>query len=238
MAEKPARSDTLALSLIEAESLDFYCDIVGQPRVRLPPTGNQGPDETWCLRSDRFRAWIAQFIWDRSQRILLDREINRILNVLEGRAWQNHRVDIEIYEAIEHEPVLEALLLFLDRERRFEGTMTQLMQCLKKAARRAGLDVRAGTWPRGTPQLSSRIRQLEHLLTRAHITVERRRDSYQRRIILKRQTSDDAASSPSQAASVDKSHHPQNLRRNDASDAEKRASVFARVDQPPVRSDS
>jgi hypothetical protein len=232
MTEAPVKHDALVLSLLEQEALELYCDLVGQPSIHLPCTDGQVSDESWGLRSERVRAWIATFAWERLKQILLDREIDRILNVLEGRAWRNRRIDIELYEAIEHEPVLEALLLLLQKEARYEGTMTQLMQQLVKTARRAGLDVKARSWPKGTPQLSSRIRQLEPLLAKAQIKVERHRDGFQRRITLQRQTNDAAASPPSQASSIDKSHHPTNLRHVDAMDPEKRASIFARIHQP------
>jgi len=238
MADEHVKQDALALEMILAEQPELFCDIVGTPRIRLPPARDHPPEEPWCLRSERVRAWIADFFWEKSKRVLLDREIDRILNVLEGKAWQDQRRDLELCDAIEQDPVLEALLLFMEKEGRFEDTMTQLMKKLVKVARRAGLDVKARNWPKGTPQFSNRIRALEHLLAKAQITVERRRDSVQRRIILERKTYDGASSPPSQGPSIDKSHHPKDQRRNDATDPEKRASIFARVTQPKERTDS
>lgn len=238
MADEHVKQDALALEMILAEQPELFCDIVGTPRIRLPPVRDHPAEEPWCLRSERVRAWIAEFMWEQSKLVLLDREIDRILNVLEGKAWHDQRRDLELCDAIEQEPVLEALLLFMEKEGRFEGTMTQLRRKLVKVARRADLDVKARNWPKGTPQLSNRIRALEHLLAKAQITVERRRGSYQRRIILERKTHDGASSSPSQGPSIDKSHHPKDQRRNDATDPEKRASIFARVTQPNERTDS
>lgn len=116
--------------------------------------------------------------------------------------------------------------------------MTKFDRELVKVAKRAGLNVKAKNWPKGTPQLSSRIRALEHLLGKARITVERNRDSYERKIILKRQTNDGPASAPSQAPSIDKSHHPKKQCRNDATDLEQRAELFARLSQPIERTDT
>lgn len=233
------RPDALALGLILSEPLlELFCDILGQPRIRLPPTYDHPAEEPWSIRSERVRAWIAEFVWERSSLILQDREIDRILNVLEGKAWRDQRRDVELCQAIEQDSLLEAILLLMERETLFEGTMTKFDLELVKVAKRAGLDVKAKNWPKGTPQLSSRIRDLEHLLGKAQIIVERNRDSYERKITLKRQTNDGPASAPSQAPSVDKSHHPTTQRPNDATDTEKRADVFARLSQISKRTDS
>lgn len=229
MTDKHVPQDVIALRLILDANPELYCDIAGEPRIRLPTASEQPPEELWSLRSDRVRAWIAEFIWEKSTRVLLDREIDRILNILEGKAWLDQRRDLELCDAIEHESVLEALLLFIEKEGRFEGTMTRLVQKLAMVARRAGLDIKSKKWPKGTPQFSNRIKELEPLLKKAQITVERRRDAFQRRIVLERQTRDGASSPPSHEPSVDKSHHPKDQRRNDATDPQKRANVFARI---------
>lgn len=233
---EPSKRDAMALGLILHEPLlELFCDIVGQPRIRLPPPLDHPVDEPWSIRSERVRVWIAEFIWEKSNFILLDREIDRILNVLEGKAWRNRRQDVEICQAIDQDSLLEAILLLMERETVFEGTMTKLQRELVKVGKRAGLDVKAKNWPKGSPQLSSRIRTVEHLLAKAKITVKRTRDSYERRVTLKRLPNDGQTSSTSQGSSVDKSHHPKAQRRHDANDPETRANIFARVSSPPER---
>lgn len=230
------KPDALALDMILNEPLlELFCDIVGQPCIRLPPPRDLPAEEPWKIRSERVRAWIADLIWERFRFILLDREIDRILNVLEGKAWRDQRRNVELCHAIEQDSLFEAILLFMEEETLFEGTMTKLLRELVKVGKRAGLDVKARDWPKGSPQLSSRIGKLEHLLAAAQIGVERNRDSYERRVILKRMPHDGGASPPSQGPSVDKSHHPKAQRQHDATDPEKRAMLFARVSQPIER---
>ncbi len=228
----------LALELILKEpSLELFCDSGGQPRIRLPPIRQHPTEEPWRIRSERVRAWIADFVWERSKDILQDREIDRILNILEGKAWRDLKRDLELFEAIEQDPVLEALIVLMHQFILFEGTMTKLMRQLVKVARKAGLNVRAKNWPKGTPQLSRRIGSFERFLTKAGITVERHRNSIERKIKLKMTVHDDPPSTPSPSSSVDKSHHPKSQRHRDASDSEKHAELFAQLSPPEERHD-
>lgn len=236
---EPAKAqDAFALEQVLAAQPELFCDMMGQPRIRLPHSRDHPVEEPWSLRSGRVRGWIADLMWEHSSLVLLDREIDRILNVLEGKAWRDQRRDIELCDAIEQDAVLEAILLLMERETLFEGTVTKLQRELIKVAKRAGLDVKGKTWPKGSPQLSGRIRVLESLLSKAGIAVERNRDSLQRKLILKRHAHDDPASGASRGPSVDKSHHPKGKRRNDAPNSKERAERFARLNKLNERNDS
>ena len=235
LGESP-RPDALALRLILDEPhLELFCDTVGIPRIRLPTVIGHAGEEPWKLRSDRVRAWIAEFVWERIAVILLDREIDRLLNILEGKAWQDQRRDLELCEAIEHDSVLEAVLVYMESEPLFEGTMTKFQRELGKAAKRVGLDVRSKNWPKGAPQLSRRIGSVERFLTKAGIKVERSHKSSERKLRLEKTITNGPPSPPSQEPSLDKSHHPKGQRQNDAASLEKRASVLTRISQPPER---
>lgn len=225
--------DATALGLILKEpQLELFCDTVGLPRIRLPTIPNRTAEEPWKLRSDRVRAWIAVFIWERAQIILLDREIDRILNILEGKAWLDQRRDLELCEAIEQDSVLEAVLVFMESEAVFEGTMTKFQRELAKTAKRAGLDVRSKNWPKGAPQLSRRIGSVELFLNKAGIKVERSHKSSERKLRLEKTTTKSPPLPPSQGPSLDKSHHPKGQRQNDGVTTEKRVSVLTRISQP------
>lgn len=237
--DEPTKPDALALGLILNEpQLELFCDSVGIPRIRLPPVRNSTGEEPWPLRSDRVRAWIADFVWERAAIILLDREIDRILNILEGKAWQDQRRDLELCEAIEQDSVLEAVLVYMESETLFEGTMTKFQHELAKAAKRAGLDVRSKNWPKGAPQLSRRIGSVERFLTKAGIRVDRSHKSSERRIRLVKTITNGTPSPPSQGPSLDKSHHPKGQRQNDTASAEKRVSLLTQISQPPERQNS
>jgi hypothetical protein len=236
---EPAKArDAFALEQILAAQPELFCDMMGQPRIRLPPSRDHPDEEPWSLRSARVRGWIAELLWDHSNLVLLDREIDRILNILEGKAWRDQRRDIELLEAVEQDAVLEAILLLMERETLFVGTVTKLQQELVKVAKRAGLDAKGKTWPKGSPQLSGRITRLESLLSKAGIAVERDRNSLQRKIILRRRVHDDPASGASPGPSVDKSHHPKGKRQNDAPNSKERAERFARLNNLNERNDS
>lgn len=234
--DESPRPDAMALGLILSEpQLELFCDSVGLPRIRLPPVPDHKSEEPWSLRSDRVRAWIAEFVWKRTAIILLDREIDRILNILEGKAWQDQRRDLELCEAIEQDSVLEAILVYMESEPLFEGTMTKFQRELAKAAKRAGLDVRSKNWPKGAPQLSRRIGSVERFLAKAGIKVVRSHKSSERRLRLEKTIANGPPLPPSQGPSLDKSHHPKGQRQNDAASAEKRASMLSRISQPPER---
>lgn len=226
----PERQDAWALRLILAEQPELFCDIVGHPRIRLPPIRDHPVEEPWSIRSPRVRAWIADLFFQHSKLLLHDREIDRILNVLEGMAWHEQPRDFELSVAVDQDSLLEAILLFMEQKIRFEGTMTNFKTELTRLAKNAGLYIKH--WPKGPPQLSKRIRQLEPLLEKAEITVERTRGSLARRFTIKREVHDEPASPPSQGPSIDKSHHPTTQRRDDATDDEKRAEMFARINVP------
>lgn len=236
--EEPQPQVVTALQRILATEPELFCDSVGQARIRLPASprvpDKDAPDlldkDAWGLRSHRVRAWIADFAWEAAKHVLQDREIDRIINILEGKAWQDRRRNLELEEAIEHDPVLEALLLLMENERTFSDTMTVLLKQLKNVATQAGLDVKSKNWPRGAPQLSIRMGNLERFLAAANITTKRERSGYRRTITLEQKRNDGASSPSSQGPSVDKSHHPKNERPSDASDPKIRAAAFARVE--------
>ncbi len=233
------RRDVTALELVLATEPELYCNIIGEPCIRLPPI-RAGPDqEEWPLRSNRVRTWMAEFIWERKAIVLFEHEITRILAVLEGKAWHDQRLDLEVKDAIEQEPVLEAILIWLSSNRRFEGTSTKLLDELRKTAKKFGVDTQSRAWPKGPPQLSRRISELAHLLIKGGVTVEiGRRPGGERYIILARQEGrDDDGEPSSQAPSIDKSHHPKPLRSSDGSDAQDHSDVFNRLTQPNERRD-
>jgi hypothetical protein len=170
------------------------------------------------------RAWIAETIWVNAGIVLLEREITRMLTVLEGKAWHDQRLDLEVKDAMDQDPVFEAIVIWIRQNPRFEGTQTKLLGELSKIAKKYGVDTQSKAWPKGAAQLSRRIGELIPLLFKAGVHVEiGRKPGGHRFIVLATQTgsedrpknSDDAGQAPSHPASNDKSHHPKQLRQSD-----------------------
>jgi hypothetical protein len=203
---------------------DVFCNIAGTPCIRLPPTEG-GPDcEEWPLPSSRVRVWVAETIWDKNEVVLSDREITQILTVLEGKAWHDQRLDWDLKDAMDQDPVLEAVVVWSEKKERFEGTPTKLLEVLSKTAKKCGVDMQGKTWPKGAAQLSLRLNKLLSPLLRAGVEVEvGRRPGGQRYIVLSNTAKaanshkgcDDATQAASLATAIDKSHHPKSLQRSD-----------------------
>lgn len=220
---KPSRVAN-ALKTILSLDPQVYCNVVGTPTVRLPPAQEDHEGDEWPLQSARVRAWIAETIWDRAGIVLLEKDITRMLTVLEGKAWHDQRLDLELKDAMDQDPVLEAVVIWIRENPRFEGTQTKLLGELSKIGKKYGVDMRGKAWPKGAAQLSLRINKLIPLLLKAGVEVEiGRKAGGQRFIVLARKEKetdipkgcDDADQAASHPASADKSHHPKPLRHSD-----------------------
>src|SRR5687768_13761593 len=105
-----ARQTAAALQLILNTQPELFINLVGQPMIVLPSAGEQPSSGPWPLRSDRVKAWFAEVVWKQLRVVLAEREIDRIIIVLVGRAWHDQRTNIAITEAIEQDPLLDVLL--------------------------------------------------------------------------------------------------------------------------------
>jgi hypothetical protein len=110
----------------------------------------------------------------------------------------------------------------MNQNPRFEGTQTKLLGELVKIAKKHGVDMQSPEWPKGPAQLSRRISELKSLLRKAGVAVTiGRKGGGERFIVLDKvkaaedqpKEGDDTGTTPSQPASVDKSHHPKMLGR-------------------------
>lgn len=108
--------DVIALELARGAGIELYCDFAGQASIRLP---EDLPEVSWPLRSQRVRDWLAhRFASEHGTNyLLLDREIDRVLNVLAGEAWKADRrnlMDRHLWEKIEAEPVLLFTVVYME----------------------------------------------------------------------------------------------------------------------------
>jgi hypothetical protein len=205
---------------------ELFVDAAGEPRIGLPiPRGDPKHAVTiWPLRDVRVRSEIAELLFREKGRVLSESEITRILNVLEGKAWKDHRIDIDLKQALDEEPLIEAVFIFLHQPEtagQFRGSCSKLLPALTKIGRKNGVDTRSRAWPKGAAQLSSRLGQLEAMLQKCGVAVSRGRMSGGARFVslVSNFGCGDATKAASQTPSLDNSHHPNKLRTTDACDA-------------------
>lgn len=227
------RQPAFALDRILAEQPELYINLVGQPTIVLAETTQSAsPDRPqsriWPLRSDRVKAWIAEFTWNESGIVLAEREIDRIVTVLVGKAWHDQRNDVELTEAMDDDPLLEAIMIFMHEHAIFDKNATALIASLDQVARAAGIDTKDRLWPKGASQLSQRIGKLKPFLQRAGITAElgRRTGGHRYIKLTRHKQNDGTVAEPPPSPSVDNSHHPIDIHRHGDGDGDSRKKLF------------
>jgi hypothetical protein len=106
---KPIPRDEKALRIILTTELELFCDLTGEPCIRLPASTTSSR-QTWSLRSSRTRFWMADLIWEKAVLILNDHEMTCILNVLMGKACLDERTDIELHQAMDQDPLEQVFI--------------------------------------------------------------------------------------------------------------------------------
>lgn len=231
VAIAPVKQSAIALERILATKPEVFISFVGQPTILLPVSPERPGSNTWSLRSDRVKAWIAEFTWEQSRIVLAEREIDRIITVLVGKAWHDQRNSVELKEAMDQDPLLDALVIFMHENAIFDKNCTALRSSLENVAKSAGIDMKDRLWPKGAPHLSRRIGELKNLLQTAGVIVEiGRRGNGVRFVKLSRQnpSGGDAKGSPP-SPSIDNFHHPKEMRRHDDGDSVLRRKLFERL---------
>ena len=168
--------------------------------------------------------------------VLAEREIDRIVTVLVGKAWHDLRNDVELTEAMDQDPLLEALLIFMHEHAVFDKSCTALKAALDQVARSSGLDTKDRLWPKAAPQLSCRIGELKPVLKRAGITAEigRRAGGHRFVRLVREALNGGDATGPPLPPSVDNSHHPKETHRHDGGDGDFRKKLFDLLRTPDL----
>ena len=128
------RRDVEVLQLILDQPSELFINIVSEPCISLP-LDSKADRTPWLLSHNRVRAEITGFAWDNAGLVLHFQELNRLLRVLESRAWKDQRDEIELTDAIDDDSLLEGLLILLADPDSREGvhlTATKLLQALNK----------------------------------------------------------------------------------------------------------
>lgn len=236
--EPPPRRDQIAIQVVLDQSPQLHINSIGIPMIALPlkktpgdirpPEDNSSrtAEQSWPLRSRRVQAEIADLIYSEKSVLVHQQEINRILKVLEGRAWKEPSPMFGIGHDMDENPLIEAIMILLLKQGTtggFEGSCTTLLHELKKVCNQHSIDADDKYWPRGAAQLSRKLLEQAPVLERAGITIHRsRRPGGDRYISLRIESEikfdecDDTATSASQAASE---QNPESLEDSEPCDA-------------------
>jgi hypothetical protein len=175
------------LGLVEAGRMALDCDRAGNPIILLPDTLR---DLLWPLiRSNRVRAWIARHCFRNTGELLLDREIDRIVNILEGEAFARRTCDGTgdegLVRAVERDAVATAILRYMEERDRYCDGVGALFKTLDSTwgARSGGFQEK---WPGASWVFSHRLRECSALLQRAGLQVQLRRDNRGCRITIEK----------------------------------------------------
>lgn len=229
-----SRRDVSALKCILSAQPKLYVNIIGQPHIEIP--FEAGVKKTfWHLNHNRVCTEISGYIWDKLGFMLYRNELNRMLDILESRAWKNQQTDIELSEAIDDDPLFECLMILLfapNSEESVNLTATRLLDKLDLCASRNRIDIRQQAWPKGAAQLSRRIGELIPILEKVRIAVTRGRNSGGIRFIQlsRAPPCDDAVPIASQHRPINQSHYPKPNTPVDAGDADS-GGIFSKIER-------
>ena len=187
---------------------------LGQPCILLPLRKKSELPSEYHLGHPRVRSEIAYWLYRARIAVFSPSEINRILSILEGRAWQKYKGQCRWETAIDANPLYEAVHLLLGEPSNsgsFSGPCSKLLNELNQIVLKHGLHIRGTDWPAGTAQLSQRLWKAREILRGTGIEIERgRRGGGARYLCLERRACCDASNTPQQQR-----HEPNSLNNQD-----------------------
>lgn len=233
---------TTLLNLILDAKLEFHIDQTRQPCLILP--GEHWP-QSCRLQSPRAKAYLAALAWNSAQIVPRTADIDRVIRVLEGIAWNSAPRDAArdiLWQSLEDIPLLQAIIEFMREKMAHEATMHTFLSELKQLATSCNLDVYSKRWPKIPAHLSAQLREQHHqaILKRFGITLTFSRNRDGAKVVLKRQppstSSDDELQAASPLTSQGNSLGDNDLHNSDAGDGEKqkqkiRERIVARQEQ-------
>jgi len=164
------------LAEVEAKKIHLHQSPLGQPRIFLDVEDR--PAGCFGLFESEVKHWLAAFVWDKGHGAPRTQELDRILQVLAGRAMMTPVVrinDLELLRAIETEPVVAVVLEYMHAQKsaRVESAMKKLWEDLRDFAKERGL-CRIGRkrFPGGPNVLSYKLKEFAAILAQLGITVE------------------------------------------------------------------
>jgi hypothetical protein len=163
--------DVQALSLIESLILRgqvaLFVGSTLEPRISITTDKHK---KNCAIDEPRVREWLAEVFWMEKRAVLREREIERVLLVIKGKAYHESRGDshdLEIAEILQKEPVLGVIAEFMfARNCPYKKTAEVLHNDLRDFAKKRKLGRRLiEKLPGGSNVLTKVLRFNEHVLT-------------------------------------------------------------------------
>ncbi len=170
------RRDQLILETVRNAKPKLFVNPLGVPSIMLPFAPKSAKKTEYPIHSARLKAELAYYICSMTQLVPHQSEINRILTILEGKAWRKNNTTPELVEAIDSDPMLEAVYIYINQPSvsgSFEGTCTKLLNELLHIANSNGIYMKVPSWPKGAAQLSHRLWKAKKLLQRGGIGIDK-----------------------------------------------------------------
>lgn len=148
------------LDLAHAARVDLFCNQLDVPYMRIPSDEHQ-PD--WPLRSPRVRAWLCDLYHEKTKHCLRSGDINAVLGVMEGQAWNANRRapnNDTAWALIEESPVGRAIVSYVNANGEYAGKTSGFLKALIALAKRQPSIVRVSELPTVTQVFSRQINQL------------------------------------------------------------------------------
>jgi hypothetical protein len=200
------RQDVLALQAVQAEikkgRIRVYRNALNQPYVYCDQPESPGLN-VFLFHRD-FRGWLCRFVWNQKQLLLHEREVDRILELLNGQSLENpvaNASDPALLQLLDKEPLLATIVEFMEGKDKFEASVAELLGILRKFARERGLLGRMSAhFPGGPNVLSRKLTLFSPMLEQFGIKVAIRRSNGAKVTITGRKDDDSGQSSGESSA--------------------------------------
>lgn len=219
------KEETL-LKLILSMGVRCFVDATGEPCLQLP---GESLDRAFPIQSRRALAFFAVSAWKYRRMVPGTAELDRVIRVLEGRAWELTPRDAtrdQLWHSLQDRPVLHVVNELMRDHEKYEAQVHALLNNLEEIAVRHKFDVHAKNWPKTAAHLSAQLRQEQNraILKQLGIAIEIKRDRNGAKVVLSRVTpsipGDDEEQAASPPASLDKPKSENGLAACDACDGE------------------
>lgn len=177
------RQDVAALHSVQDEinhgRIRVYRNALNQPCVFCDHPDYPGLNAPLFHRD--FRGWLCHFAWKAKKLLLHEREVDRILELLNGQSLASpvaNMSDPALLQLLEKEPLLATIVEFMEGRDTFETTVAELLRRLRAFASERGLLGRmASRFPGGPNVLSRKLAHFNPMLEQFGIKVAIRRSN-------------------------------------------------------------
>lgn len=200
------RQDVVALRAVQDEikqgRIRVYRNALNHPYVFCDHPEFPGLNVSLFHRD--FRGWLCRFVWNQRQLLLHEREVDRILELLNGHSLENPITEVSdpaLLQILEQEPLLATIVEFMEGKIKLETKMADLLKQLRSFAKERGLMGRMShRFPGGPNVLSLKLKAFRTVLTGFGIEVVIRRSNGAKVTLIGRKDDDSGQSSRESSA--------------------------------------